>query len=249
MSEFITLLCPTCGELLRLEPRYKTHVCWFCGRRLKLRDSRGRGLLEKPPVCPVCGSNDRVMKLAVKNTENPEFRRRYNLPSIPTKQSIKAAHVKPPRLPKRTKPLPPNPLYGVMILVSGTLSLILLIKKQLVPKRYQLCFYPVWLFYLFTGFLAIWGISEEFADRANQCKMRLYRARVARYEQNKLMLNFYRKYEEELLKWERSKIRYELVNYCERDDIVFIPGLAKSFRVEDMPKLLYQDELAGEAQV
>jgi hypothetical protein len=190
-----------------------------------------------------------VKRLSVKIDEKPDFRQRYSLPSIPTLQSIQTVHVKPPGLPKKTKPLPPNPLPGIMILVAGTLSIYLLIKKQLVPRGYRLFLYPIGLFYVFTGLLAILGISEEFADHANRCKMRLYKARVARYEANKLVLEAYRKYEEELLKWERSRIRYELVHYCERDDIVFIPGLTKHFGVKDMPKLLYQDELAGESRV
>ncbi len=63
MSNFVSLVCPSCGGKLKVSPNATVLKCQHCGNEHMVKHEAGTIMLEAYARCPQCGRNDKVEKV------------------------------------------------------------------------------------------------------------------------------------------------------------------------------------------
>lgn len=212
MNDFISLTCPSCGGKLNIEKNTPTYTCEFCGQIHKLREQD----IEYFGRCPTCHRNDRVEKLtAILNKQDHtsiKFRPPENLKQVyfhrllDSNNAVK--HLEWVTLEEKQESVykKRGKLFGIGSAVALTTSLLLLI--QMVNSSGQGVLAGIIIFLLLVGsiVLLVFGAINWLKGKQDQ-----------------------QKYQTELLKQKTLQTqilmkRYDKIYYCQRDDLLFIPG-------------------------
>lgn len=233
MSDFITLACPSCGGMLRIDPKNDACLCDYCGTRHILRDKEGRGLLETFNACPVCHRNDQVKKYTAVVATRPSIARRSNISRSPNQPTYIEDYRPPPKASK-------HPVVNSIILGSIGIGLIIFAIFAMITGDGLNTY-----FYCLNAIIAAFGIGFILVGNFNYRYFKGYPEILMKYEKKVseiTAINAQRRadYEKEVSIWEEAQSRLNFVYYCERDDIVFIPGEDKYFDVMNLESLLYQ---------
>ncbi|HOZ37569.1 MAG TPA: hypothetical protein PLH64_02355 [Anaerolineaceae bacterium] len=216
MNDFISLTCPSCGGKLNIEKNTPTYTCEFCGQTHKLREQD----IEYFGRCPICHRNDRVEKLtAILNKQDHvsmKFRPPENLKQVyyyRLLDSNKAdKHLEWIALEEKQESVykKRGNLFGIGSAVALTTSLILII--QMVNSNGQGVFAGILGFLLFVGSIAlfVFGVINWLKGKQDQKKYQTELHRQRTLQTQKLMM------------------RYDKIYYCQRDDLLFIPGEEES---------------------
>jgi len=205
MNELITLICPSCGGKLTVQKGASTYVCDYCGQTHRLRNED----VEAFSRCPVCHRNDKVEKLTSIYKRQDNLARAFPLPEAPP---FVIAELTDQQNPGVVKPFAIEPeLKFVSIkkkqvraafdmeLIFGIAFIVTLISN---PDKFLL---PV-LFLLLTLATLVFGIINDIKGQTDE-----KRVQAAIDEQVPLVLS-------------STTERYNTIYYCQRDDVIFIPG-------------------------
>ncbi len=240
MDTMLTLECPRCGGKLAFSPFSKIAHCEYCGQ-----ESISNELVSRQSACPICLEKDQVQRVsAIMQSDDPI-----------------AQHLRPPEKPK-------IPTYAQFCVDKGVVDL-KEPKRDFKKKdlKYYLISALILLFFAVSLFsdpaesgnivlgvlLIILSILLIYlAYRANQFN----RTEVAHKEeefQQKLkdFLTEKEAYESDLHdeyealaksmwdKWNLAMKRWEMLYYCRRDHIIYVPGSGRYEEVKNIIKYLY----------
>lgn len=150
MSDFISLVCPSCGGKLEVSPNATSLKCQHCGTEHMVKhEASGGVMLEAYARCPKCGRNDKSEKITAviasqtqelsgveekeKVIVNPQGQYQVVKRSVPfTRKQVSILGQRLALPPKPAYPLDPPPSsisggsgsgWGVMAIIVGALTL------------------------------------------------------------------------------------------------------------------------------
>ena len=215
MSDFITISCPSCGGQLRRDANTTTYTCDYCGQQHRLRMED----IEEFGRCPVCHRNDRVEIVRALYTKGGNLASRLAPPANP-----KVSHI----YQRPTKPEPPEKPAAVEIgngvsclgVVLVVLSLFFLFTQLFANYIPAILLFSVGILLLSFGVFIEPSkkLSDEWQLQNDKIEKK-WREELQEYDKlfsarSTLLTD----------KYARAMQCYDLLYYCHRDDIVFIPG-------------------------
>ena len=207
MNEFITLSCPSCGGKLNVEKNSPTYICEFCGQTHKLREQD----IESFGRCPICHRNDRVEKLTAIMNKHDQLAMKFRPP-----ENLKAVWFY--RLVDSTKP--EKSLSWIAIdekqesiysrrsrpfVIGSVIAFLALIVVNSIEGSGFIKFLVI---VLLLGCLSLIGFSLMNWYKGRQDSDKYY---------NDLNMR-------KTIQIKELKNRYDKIYYCQRDDLLFIPG-------------------------
>jgi len=207
MNDFVTLSCPSCGGKLSVQKNSPTYICEFCGTEHKLREED----IEFFGRCPRCHRNDRVEKLTAILNKNDQLARKFRPPV-----EIKA--VRYHRLTDSTNT--DKPLDWIMIaekqvsiftkksrlFIFGSIAAFVAFVGTVSNGSSGLMTFLSIVFLLGSIALLVFGIINSIKGKQDLKKY------------HKELIN------QKSIQEQKMRNRYNEIYYCQRDDILFIPG-------------------------
>ncbi len=248
MDVLLKLNCPHCGGKLKLSVFSNRTTCEYCGQ-----DSLINGIVAAQSNCPICQDKDQVQRVSA---------------LMQTDDLIKQ-HVRPPEKPKiptfdqycwhkgiKDTPLPQRPFKKkdlTLFIVLGVISLIMTLAFFAnAASKYDVAVNLV-LGFVFLAVAGLMGFFVYKRARYNSVNFKFqeaaYQEQVSqlRLEKEKNTAGLRDEYEEmaknTVENWKLAMKRWELLYYCRRDHIVYIPGSDHHVEVKDMLKYLYSKDM------
>ena len=221
MSSFLVLKCENCGARLEFSERRDVYFCEHCGYKHLYEKIISGSVDESYAACPLCYRNDKVYKVT-------------SLSNIPKpSKPIEVSGIFREQIKKK------NYIWPLFLLIYGGLGVIGFID---------------WLFHPVFDFVNIFMIVITII-----CIFSGVRKIRATKEENEVIEE--RNHETEL-NWEFLKKRYETITpiydritelwnqlyYCNRDDIVYLPGM-KEYTTKDNLLDFIEKQALGELNI
>lgn len=207
MNDFVTLKCPSCGGKLTVKKNSPTYVCEYCGTEHKLREED----IEYFSRCPKCHRNDRVEKLtAILNKQDQlamKFRPPENLKAVKYHRLIDTNKADKPldwiAIDEKQESLftKKGKLFGVGSFLAFVVSIFLFSNNE------------QGLVILISTLLLLGSIALIVFAVINWIK--------GKKDYNKYQKEFMN---QKLIQTQKLRKRYDEIYYCQRDDILFVPG-------------------------
>ncbi len=245
MSDFISLACPSCGHAFPVADKAhiseivsKVQKCPACGVASILEGSAGNYWLETYAACPKCQKNDKAKKVTGFSKTPGGFYGYWNPPEKPAKKQY-------------VREAPPDRNNGIFLscgiifvfgvafflcfgcamwsFPTGLLEGDLLANSPLVILSTMVL--P--LSCIAVGLIVFIILVSQYVSKiTNDAKESRRQKEYSRTEEQRMKT--------EIPVWERAMKRYDMVYYCERDDIVFIPATNEYDKPERLKELLYR---------
>lgn len=232
MSDLIKLNCPFCGGKLEIPINSNKVTCLYCGQ-----DSLIPGLVSSQSACPICGEKDQVQKVSGLVLSDPAFAQHLRAPDKPRipsfEEYFRSQQTSTPitALTQKKKP------FGIFLFLTlycfGQAAYLLILAVMLAYS--QATEYMQGINYLpfaiigFIFFVALGFLFAVLAGRARRYNTALISAplSVAQVPLTKTELirsNYEAMAQSRMQAWNLAMKKWELLYYCKRDNIVFIPG-------------------------
>ncbi|MGA2489109.1 MAG: hypothetical protein ABSF99_02825 [Anaerolineales bacterium] len=234
-TALIPAVCPNCGGNLQVDPGTDTVICQYCGtEHIIRRDTNGSVTLEAFARCPLCKRNDRSEKVsAIIKSQTGQSESVVQQQRVYT-DSKGHAHLQTVNVPVKTVQTsdlarrlapPPSPLIPskvrstrsllIISIISMVLGIVGIVLASTNSSDYAVCGVSgVILIPVAIVLFLVWVIPrKKRQEKAMQQQASLNNA----YQQ-----------------WKQATSRWEKLYYCERDDIVFIPGEKTNAPVTNM---------------
>ncbi|MEN6481848.1 MAG: hypothetical protein ABFD29_06705 [Anaerolineaceae bacterium] len=236
-SDFITMSCPNCGGSLSFIPLNQFCVCEYCGTKHIIKNESGGGLLERYSQCPLCKRNDQVKKITSIISNKPFFSTKLPKPPNPGKFSLMPNPIPPKKTIKELKP----PIYYLIFPI--TMFLIVYFINAIYD--FELTFSRI-CGSLIIVFITLLLTKHNKINEYYSLKKALQTYNDKQEEYNNYLnsdklIKALRKHVITLINYRIASQRWESAYYCERDDIVFIPGEGIYQQLKDISKLLYKE--------
>lgn len=224
MPDFITLSCPSCGGHLRLDSNTQTYTCDYCGQQHRVRNED----IEFYGKCPICKRNDRVEKVSAIFYKKEALSQRLSPPDKP--ESLKKTHYESEPF-FNEKENGPAFYFGFLFLIF----LIIALFGSIIAKSTIF----IIIISLGIGFSVYLIIKGKMARPLLKAK---HEQKLLEISQRNLKLrnNWELDNEEFLSPYYGAMNRYELLYYCHRDDVVFIPGEGNAIPPSKLKELCYK---------
>lgn len=249
MDQIIKLNCPNCGGKLNTNIFSNTIVCEYCGQNSLVNGIAG--LINSQSMCPLCHDKDMIQKVsAIILTQDPIIQhiRPPEKPRVPTFEEYlvnnKGNNV------ELVKPELKNKKKNTIILIGlGILfffQFFILIASSDPGQNVGLSLFSLFLaiILIFFGYKAMRFNKLEYPVIQEQ-----FTKEIELYEENKVMqgeksrIAYEKMAKRWMEKWTLAAKRWELLYYCKRDGILFIPGGNHYVPVKDILKYLYSEEM------
>lgn len=248
MDVMLKLNCPHCGGKLKLSVFSNRTTCEYCGQ-----DSLITGIVSAQSNCPICNDKDQVKRVsALMQTDDPirQHVRPPDKPKIPTfDQYCWHKGITDTPLPAREfkkKDLTPFIVIGVICLFAMLIFFANAADKYDVTVNIILGFV----------FLAAAGVMGYIIFRRASYNSATFKVQEAEYQEKISQLRSEKEKNtsglrdeyEQMAKdtvenWKLAMKRWELLYYCHRDHIIYIPGADHHVEVKDILKYLYARDM------
>ena len=202
-KKILNLNCPSCGGQLSVNKTKSIVKCPYCGNEYFIDE-----ILGEVPACPVCGRNDRVIKISSITKEHFMYDiLGFDLESFPLPKVDYESYEGSKKM----------AIWVWLLAVLPVLFLQIILKRG--GKDFTGCTFPV-VFILIIGI----GITIYAKYKMNQIN-----------ERNAQKENIHRALTELNHKeYQRLKPIHEKLNYCHRDNVVFLPYVGDFADAKDM---------------
>jgi predicted RNA-binding Zn-ribbon protein involved in translation (DUF1610 family) len=232
----ISIECPNCGESVEVSKNTVTFICPKCQQQHLVSYATGTSLVEAHARCPLCQLNDRSRKVSSFMVSGGANSRYFAPPPKPN--------------PPNSKPQPPQPPEagglsgnsGCLIWGGAFLFLVMLIGLLNNSNNNSSVFFII-LLLAGAGIFAI-GLSQKNKNKAiiiqSQQKYQddLNRWNLSTNKNNLENEELQRKWDS---RWRQAMEAWNKLYYCERDDIVFMPGRNTYAPLSDIVKYVYAE--------
>lgn len=249
MDVVLKLNCPSCGAKLNVNLLSTIAVCNYCGQNSVIN-----GLVSKQSTCPICGEKDHVQRVAAMMQSSDPVVQHLRIPEKPKIPSFAEFSLSRPEndfpVPKLTakkKPIWIPVILGIVALLIA-ISMFGAISSGSSDSVGGL---------IITGiiFLGLAFIFFRLVYRWNSYNMTVYKPQLQEFDrqveayhqsQEEFNEDLHDKYEivakSMMDRWNIAMKRWEILYFCRRDYIVFVPGSGKYDEVKDILKYLYAQE-------
>ena len=252
MDELIKLSCPFCGGKLEIPINSNKVTCSYCGQDSAITGSKG--LINNQSACPVCGDKDQVQKVSgIILTDSP-IAQHLRPPDKPAVLSFEEFSRRVPAIPPPIKDFKKSSTTVVLIfaIITG-LSFLYVVLGTLIQWNdysartmgFQMLAVVSPIFAVFA-FISGKNIKNNRAfkekEKSFQESLRMYQEQCAQREET--LRTEYESYARNSVgNWQKAMSRWELLYYCKRDNILFIPGASRHVPVKEFMAYLYSEEL------
>ena len=239
MSNLIALICEQCGAMLEVGKFDLVYECKYCHTKHRIK----KDILESNILCPICGGNDKTRKVSTIIANEEKIASLLKMP-------------KKPEMPGSTFNAPPpitpvnkNIWWYVLLIGSGLgiMGIICNICNMITSSGYGysrslgdiIVMLIVFAFLGLLAFLSIKKISEpnlkfkkqkeEYSRQMEEYNRRIQEEAISKKQQ----------YKNWLIKWEKAHDNHKKLYYCERDNVVFIPGYPKAAPISEINNFIY----------
>jgi len=238
MNALLSLNCPNCGGRLGLNTVKMIYECEFCGNVYTTEGNQGQLFLERYNQCPLCKRNDQVKKLSAMFLKNPQMKKSFRHRVL---LSMAPKLMKKPEEPRVTGEQKQG--YGCLIIGVLLLGASIYILSALETSD---VFMTVLMGVIGLVLCLVWLMNfnqskKEKEQRAE--KLASYKASLDQYQQylqSDQALTSQRLAIVYSLQERIAQKRWASLYYCERDDIVYIPGEDSYSSIADINELLYK---------
>lgn len=221
MDDLITLTCPSCGGKLTVQKDATTYVCDYCGQSHRLRAED----IEAFSRCPLCHRNDKVEKLTSIRKRQDKLAQAFSLPEVPP-YVIAPLHdpknpgmVKPFGIETKTRFTSRKSKIGNICLYTAVILFIIFI--ILISNNPEHFLAPLFFLLLFLASL-VFGIINSIKGKLEEKHVQKAIAQQIPHEAAK------------------TAARYNSIYYCQRDDVIFIPGEEGAAPSAEYARFLYK---------
>lgn len=250
MDTMLKLNCPYCGAKLTFSLFSNKATCNYCGQ-----ESLISGIITKQSNCPVCQDKDQVQRVSALMQTNDPVAQHVRAPERPKIQSFTefCANKDLPltQIPKRDfqeKSKGPYTLYGIFCIILMIILFSNIGTSEGASKGILIFFaviflgLAVFLFSLAHKRANLNKIDLEINEKAYQQSLQTYLAEKEKQEDE--LHEEYEKMAKGIIdRWQLAMKRWEMLYYCHRDHIIYIPGSGKYEELKDILKYLYSQEL------
>jgi len=252
MDAFIKLSCPFCGGKLDIPINSSKVTCTYCGQDSAITGATG--LINKQSNCPICGDKDQVQKVSgIVLTDSP-VARHLQPPEKPAMASFEEFASRAPAAapPKRNFKKSPKWFPLTMSILFGVIVLFFIIGFIAEPNTAE---DNTGRYLMFVGLVVIFGIFVAITRNISR-KNRLVADKEKQFQEAQRAYDAEQPHHMERLRkeydvyvqnhsrnWQKAMSRWELLYYCRRDNILFIPGAPRQVSVKDYMAYLYSEEL------
>jgi len=253
MTDLITLVCPSCGGKLQVNPDAASMVCQHCGTEHLVHKEGDAVTLESYAHCPRCGRNDRAEKVSsiisnqTQSINSEELRtevcytpdgrrisRQVSVPKVIKQTSELAKKLSPPEKPNpiprpRLRPTPhkkSNSLltFGIILAAISLVALVILGLAVLIGMVED----PTLILCLIAPILImlVGGTVLTIFGIVNSARLKDKNRKTwsAVTQHNRKVLQEWQETNDKLMSdWQTAMDRWNALYYCHRDDCVFIP--------------------------
>jgi hypothetical protein len=245
----LKLNCPFCGAKLTFSLFSNKATCSYCGQ-----ESLINGIINKQSFCPICQDKDQAQRVsALMQTHDPiaQHVRPPDKPQVPsfsqfcTSKGI--SKMPEPSRDFKEKGLAPFIVLGIvaaiiMFNLFGSVG-----SAESSSKGVLIFFAIVFLGLAIFSFFNVYK-RQQYNKTELQQKEQVFEETFKNYlaDKEKRESNLRDEYEKMAKgmvdKWQLAMKRWEMLYYCRRDHIIYIPGSGKYEELKDIIKYLYSQE-------
>jgi uncharacterized membrane protein len=203
-----------------------------------------KGILESNILCPICGGNDKTRKVSTIIANEEKIASLLKMPKKPEMDD--STFDAPPPIPPVNKNI-----WWYVLLIGSSLCIMGTICEMISSFGYEnsrslgdiIFMLIVMLIVLaFLGLLAFLSIKkirdpnlkfqeqkEEYSKQMVEHNRRIQEEAISKKQQYNNWLN----------KWEKAHDNHKKLYYCERDNVVFIPGYPKAAQISEIKNFIY----------
>lgn len=252
MVEIIKLSCPFCGGKLDIPLHSNKVTCTYCGQDSVITGTQG--LINHQSNCPICGDKDQVQKVSGIMLSDSPVSQHLRPPDKPTVLSFEEFSSRQPAAPPPARDFKKSPKWFplTMSILFGICVLFFIIGFIAEPNYAE---DNTLRYLMFAGFVVIFGICVAATsnivrnNRACTAKELRFQESLRAYEveqkgrEGQLRSEYDAYGQKSLGEWQKAMQRWELLYYCRRDNIVFIPGASHYFPASEYMRYLTSEEL------
>jgi RNA polymerase subunit RPABC4/transcription elongation factor Spt4 len=234
MSDLIKLNCPFCGGKLEIPINSNKVTCLYCGQ-----DSLIPGLVKSQSACPICGEKDQVQKVSGLVLSDPAFAQHLRAPDKPRIPSfdeyLRTQQSSTPITATAQKKKP----FGIFLFLAlysfGQAAYLFILVLSLAYSQatdylqdFNFLPFAIIGFIFFIALGVLFAVLSGRAKRYNASltSTPLSVAQVPLTKTELIRSNYEAMAQSRMQAWNLAMKKWELLYYCKRDNIVFIPGAA-----------------------
>lgn len=235
---FRTLSCPNCGGHLQVNKRQKSFVCDYCKTEHLINLTKNSLEIEDIARCPVCKLHDRTTRISAILRNSSPLAEKFRFPFSPPPRP---ADPKYPVFPKNQEPYNETSTFIIISLVIFAIAFAFCIPvvSYFKIKSFWSILMILIVITAFSNLIYSIVKNERFKKQENERRVAFFQGKIQEHIQQRNSINqehnkVLAKYQKKVEQYLQEKQRWEQSYYCERDDVVFVPGQSKTATPENM---------------